>query len=314
MSALAKQQASKQTAREIRQDIILNVHKAYYGYLAAQDANQIARQNLKRAENHLEIARNRHSAGQIPRAEVLRVKVETSDAKLSLVRTHRMLRIGQSQLNTAMGLPAEMPVDISREQSEAEKPTQKSLYSALQKAVHLRPELKAALSRISSAKSNIKSAKSEYGPEVSAQASYGRQDEGFFPEDDSWMVGVFVELPLFDGFARDNKVRQAKAELSEKEALLQNLILEVRQEVWNDFANLKEAYQALEATETVVQEAQESMRLTKERYQVGNSTTNDLLDARTALVKAEGSRTQARWDYFKALADFKRSAGVLSFD
>ena len=65
---------------------------------------------------------------------------------------------------------------------------------------------------------------------------------------------------------------------------------------------------AVEATETM---AQEGMRLTQERYQVGQSTTNDLLDARTALVKAEGSRTQLQWDYYIALADFKRSAGVL---
>lgn len=314
MSALSQQQASEQTAREIRQDIIFNVHKAYYGYLAAQDANNITQQNLKRADNHLVIAQNRHSAGQIPQAEVLRIKVDVSEANLSLVRTQKMIRIAQGQLNRSMGLPSELPVIISDHYAAFQEPTEERLYSALQKAVHLRPELKAALSRISAAKSNIQTAKSEYGPDVSARASYGRQDDGFFPNDDSWMVGIFVELPLFDGFARDNKVRHAKAKLSEQEALLQNLILEVKQQVWNDFAKLKEAYQALEATKTIVEEAQEGMRLTQERYQVGQSTTNDLLDARTALVRAEGNRAQAGWDYYTALADFHRAVGTLNFD
>lgn len=314
MSALSQQQASEQTVHQIRQDIILNVHRAYYGYLAAQDANRIAQQNLKRANNHLQIAQNRFSAGQIPQAEVLRVKVDVSEANLSLVRTNKMLRVAQAQLNTAMGLPAEMPVEISGQQVTIQEPSEENLYTALQKAVYLRPELKAALNRISSAKSDVQSAKSEYGPNISARASYGRQDDGFFPDDDSWLVGLFVELPLFDGFARDNKVRHAKAKLSEQEALVQNLILEIKQQVWNDFAQLKEAYQALQATETIVEEAQESMRLTQERYQVGQSTTNDLLDARTALVRAEGNRAQAGWDYYTALADFQRAAGVLTVD
>lgn len=314
MSALSQQQVSEQTVHQVRQDIILNVHRAYYGYLAALDANAIAQQNLKRADNHLQIAQSRFSAGQIPQAEVLRVKVDVSEANLSLVRTNKILRVAQAQLNTAMGLPAEMPVEITIRQAAIQEPTQENLSVALQKAVYLRPELKAALNRISSAKSNVQAAQSEYGPNLSAKASYGRQDDGFFPEDDSSMVGLFVELPLFDGFARDNKVRHAKAKLSEQEALVQNLILQVKQQVWNDFAKLKEAYQAIQATETIVEEAQESMRLTQERYQVGQSTTNDLLDARTALVRAEGNRAQANWDYFISLADFERSAGVLSFD
>lgn len=312
MAALAQQQASEQTAQQIRQDIILNVYRAYYGYLAALDANKIAEQNQKRADNHFQIAENRYAAGQIPQAEVLRVKVDVSDSKLSLVKTQSMIRVAQAQLNMTMGLPAEMLLEVNGNREIITAPDEDSLYAALQKAVHLRPEIKAALNKISAAKSNVKAAKSEYGPQITAEAKYGREDSDFFPEDNSWMVGVFVNIPLFDGYQRDNKVRHAKAKLSEQEAFIEQLILEVKQQVWNSYAKLKEAYEAVQATETMVQEAQEGMRLTQERYQVGQSTTNDLLDARTALVKAEGNRTQVQWDYYIALADFKRSTGVLS--
>lgn len=314
MAALAQQQASEQTVQQIRQDITLNVHQAYFGYLAALDVNKIAEQNRKRAESHFQIAENRYAAGQIPQAEVLRVKVDVSDSKLSLVRAQSMIRIAQAQLNTAMGLPAEMLLEVNGSQETITAPDEGSLYAALQKAVHSRPELKAALNKISAAKSNIKAAKSEYGPQIAAEGRYGREDSSFFPKDDSWMVGVFVKVPLFDGFQRDNKVRYAKAKLSEQEALIEQSILEIKQQVWNSYAKLKEGYEAVQATETMVQEAQESMRLTQERYQVGQSTTNDLLDGRTALVKAEGSRTQVQWDYYIALADFKRSIGDLLVD
>lgn len=112
-----------------------------------------------------------------------------------------------------------------------------------------------------------------------------------------WNCRFLTALP---GITKSDMPRQ---NCPSKRALVQNLILEIKQQVWNDFAQLKEAYQALQATETIVEEAQESMRLTQERYQVGQSTTNDLLDARTALVRAEGNRFQAGWDYYTALVD-----------
>lgn len=41
-----------------------------------------------------------------------------------------------------MGLPAEMPVEISGQQVTIQEPSEENLYTALQKAVYLRPELK----------------------------------------------------------------------------------------------------------------------------------------------------------------------------
>ena len=131
MAALAQQQASEQTAHQIRQDIILNVYRSYYGYLAALDANKIAEQNLKRADNHFQIAENRYAAGQIPQAEVLRVKVDVSDSKLSLVRTQSMIRVAQAQLNVAMGLPAEMLLEIHGNQEMITAPDEEKAQSAI---------------------------------------------------------------------------------------------------------------------------------------------------------------------------------------
>jgi len=74
---------------------------------------------------------------------------------------------------------------------------------------------------------------------------------------------------LFTGFARKHRLAQTKADLSREEADAERLTLAVRQEVWNAFSRTQEAFQALQTTQTLVQEALESHRLSRERYEAG---------------------------------------------
>ena len=61
----------------------------------------------------------------------------------------------------------------------------------------------------------------------------------------------------------------------------------------------------------MVQDAQESMRLAKERYEAGAGTVTDLLDSQTALARALASQVEAGWDYHTANAVFNRSIGKM---
>ncbi len=311
LTALAEQEVETWRWHEIREDLVLNVHTAFYSYLAALDAETVAEQNLMRARNHLDMAQQRYEAGAIPYAEVLRIKVDVSEARLARVRAESSVAIAHSRLNTAMGLPAGMPLEVSADDEPVTAPEQEMLAVGLEQAMHLRADVQAALYGIAAARSDIAAARSAYGPRISARGQYGREDDQFFPDDDNWSAGVFLELPLFDGHARDSRVKRSRAQLARQEAQTRNLLLRVRQEVWESHSQVEEAYEAVQATETVVEEAGESMRLTEERYQVGEATTNDLLDARTALVRAEGNRAQTHWSYQIAMANFHRSVGTL---
>ena len=80
------------------------------------------------------------------------------------------------------------------------------------------------------------------------------------------------------------------------------------------FPGLPKAYQTLETTQTLVQDALESHRLSRERYEAGAGTITELLDAQTALARAQATRVEAEWDYQIALAQFKWAAGKLGVD
>ena len=119
----------------------------------------------------------------------------------------------------------------------------------------------------------------------------------FFPNDEEWLAGITIEWPIFTGFSRKHRLAKAKAEVFREEAEAKQLLLRVKQEVLSAHSKLKETYQAVQTTKTLIQDAQESLRMARERYEVGAGTITDLLDAQTALARAQATQVEAEWDY-----------------
>ena len=309
--ARARQGLAEEEQSRVRQDIILGVYYGFYGLTSALEAREVAEQNLDRSRDHLRLTNLRKEAGAVPKADVLRAQVEVSNAQLALVRAENLIRLARGNMNLSLGRPPEKPVEVAPAAQLPIRPEKMDLSLSLDQAVQSRPEIKGALKKIEVSQSNIQAAKSAYGPRLRAEGSYGWRDSDFLPQDEDWAVGVILEWPLFTGYARKHRLARAKADLSKEEAEAERLKLAVRQEVWNAFSRVTEVYQTLETTQILVQDALESQRLSRERYEAGAGTITELLDAQTALARSQASRVEAEWDYQIALAQYKRATGQL---
>ena len=178
-------------------------------------------------------------------------------------------------------------------------------------ALKQRPEILAARQKVEVSRQGVSGAKSAFGPRVNADAGIGVRDDSFFPSDPEWTLGVSVDVPVFTGFSLQRKLGRAKADLSRDEALLAGLALNIRQEVWTAAANLQTAGEAIAASEVLVRQADESLRMARERYEAGAGVITDLLDAETDRARAGLSLTRARWDYRVYRAEFDWSTGSL---
>lgn len=310
-AAISEKGMAEEDAASIRQDVALDIHQSYYSFISALEARSVSEKSLARAEDHLRLARERKAAGAVPQADVVRAQARVADEKLNLVRAENLVRITKGNLNTAMGLPVEMAIEVEIRPEEIRSAVDIEVGKSLDQAIRARSEVKAALQRVKKVRSEVDGAKSAFGPKVKAEAGYGRRDEDFFPHDKDWLVGITVDLPLFTGFSRTHRLGRTKAELRKEEARVTQVIQEVRQEVWSAYSKLKEAYEGHQAAEVLVKDAQESVRLTQERYQVGAGTITDLLDAQTTLARANATRVAAEWNYHIARAAFKRAIGDL---
>ncbi len=295
-AALSRQSLAEEEEASIRQDIAMAIHQAFYSLLSTMEAQAVAEQNRTRAEDHLRLTREHWEAGAAPQADVIRAQIEVVDAKLQLVKAESAVRLTRGRLNTAMGLPVEMKLDIDSRNEKMDSRDKIDVFEALNQTIHRRPVLKAALHRIETAQSSIDIAKSSFGPAITAEAGYGYRDSEFLPEDKDWSVGVAIKLPLFEGFKRSHDVSRAKHELAKEEVQIRHLVLKVREEVWAAHLKLKESYEATLASEAIVRDARESMRMTREQYEAGaaTATATDLLDAQTTLARAEYVQVEAR--------------------
>ena len=313
----AKSQLGVQQAEQdaVKQDIAMNVHHAFYSLLAAQESLQVARENSERTADHLRLTQDRKSAGMAVQADVLRAQVEVADRRLAIVHAEHGVRVARGNLNLAMGLPAEMPVEIADAAAASSTPLEPGkLADDLTAAMEQRPELRMALNRVAAARSGVSAAKSEFGPSLKTEARYGWRDTEFTPENKDWLVGVGVELPLFTGFSRTHQLQRARHELAKAEALVRQLALTVRQEVWDAHSRVQEAIEALDAAEALVASARESQRLSRQRFEAGTNTITDLLDAEAAQARAESLQVKARWSYFISWTALNRAIGIIEID
>lgn len=314
LAAEATEQATSENAQKVRQDIMLLVHESYFRLLEAKSNRAAAQDSLQRSEQHLAEAQKRFEAGDVTQADVLRARVDSADARLVLVRAESSLRIARSNLNAAMGLHPMLPVTIEDRYPEPISPAGLDLSLAIESALQSRPEFRSADHQSEAALKRIDAEVGKYGPRLKAEGHYGRRDDQFLPDAEDWSTGVSLNIPLFTGFERTHRVAETKALWLESRAEKDRILQKVRRQVVEAFSRLQEAWQTVETTRVMTLDARESLRLMESRYAANAATMTDLLDAETALAKAEAQNVGALAEQQIASARFLRSLGRLDAD
>ena len=118
-----------------------------------------------------------------------------------------------------------------------------------------------------------------------------------------------VTLPIFNNFARELSVSNARAQHSDLEESVRARGLAVQTEVSQAFLTLQTAFRAVGLQDTNLTAAREQLQLATERYRVGSGTFFELLDAQVASLRAESDAVNATYDYHKALAALEAAVG-----
>ncbi|MEO8196216.1 MAG: TolC family protein, partial [Thermoanaerobaculia bacterium] len=292
-AAIAAREASGHDFGRVRQDVLFAVHQAYYRVLATEAARGAAEARAARARDHQELAQTLKDAGSVPQADVLRARAESAGARLALVQAKGDVKSAYGDLNTAMGLPAALPIAALAPTPAKEDPAGHADEAALDRALSQRPELKAAQERITAAQHQAAAIEGIYGPRVRADLALGVRDSELLPEDRDWSVGVSLQLPIFSGFAKTHRVARASIEVRIREAEAEALVNRIRQEVWVASTSLATAEEALRQAEELRTEAEQSLGYTRARYEAGAGTINDLLDAESTLTQADTAQITA---------------------
>jgi outer membrane protein len=287
------------TLRAIRLEVLV----AYDVLWGARRVAELTRETLAAAEHHREYAVVRGEVGLGAQADVARAEVEIADAVLAIAAADAAVETARARLARAIGLPAGATVDIPDDEPEA-GPVPEPFAE-----VPERPELAVLERQVEAVREQAGSLEAGYWPQVTISASYGVEDDDFFPTQQVWAVGATVDVPLLSWAATSPAVDAAEARAAQLEARIEttrnDLVLEV-QAAW--YA-LQEALARLEACGPLLASAAENLRVAEGLYQEGAGSMIELVDARSAVQRAQITRVLAVRDVAIAAAEYRYAAG-----
>lgn len=301
-AAKAYVEAIREEALVINNTIEFEIAQAYYTVIKAQGFIKVAEAALNSFQNNLQIAKKHYENGMLLYADVLDLEVRVAQAHEDLIRARNGYELSLKALQTLLGLESG-EIEISEDLSPVRIPESDD-YSN-------RAELAALRFHIEAAQAQLQVAKGGYFPKVDLFASVDH-DKGWRSggEAASYSAGIAVQWNIFDGALTRGKVHEAQANLQMMLEQYRKLRLLIEQEVKHARLKLKEAYQRLEVTQKAVEKAQESVTLTRARYDQGLALTTQLIDAEAAFTGAMVRRIDAEADYRIAVATLRKALGL----
>ncbi|MCX6570345.1 MAG: TolC family protein [Candidatus Aminicenantes bacterium] len=314
-SARMLEKSAGQDLEKDRAEFIFAVKNAYWGLARAREFEKIVDENIRQVGEHLKDVRAFFAQGLLTRNEVLRAELEFSNTELLRLDTRNAAEVALTSLDSLIGRPLDTDVDLttSAESQASRLPAVED--PSIEAALADRPELKSAEFRIRASELGVKTARAGFYPQVflSGNYYYLRPNPRFMPARDkfngTWDLGISVSFDIWNWGQTKSQTEQAKAQLAQardaRKLLEDQAVLEVTQ----CRLTLARANEKVRVAGQAVGQAEENLRMTRERFKQGVALNTEVLDADVALLQARMIRTQASIDLVLAQARLEKALG-----
>jgi len=314
---LLRQAVVEDLARTIN-EVLLAVRESYYAVLLAREQVKVQVQNVGLLEEELQHEKNKLDVGAVSPFNVLRAEVALANGQTPLIRARNAYKISIEELSRVMGLPQEQleadtpPIDVVGDL--AFQPYEIKLDKALANAREHRPELKSIRSTIEAGERGLRATRAGYLPNLQGFANYSSYNDQFsddvWDELNGWQAGLRLSWNVFDGAGTRGRVMKAASELAQSRISEESLQASINIEVRRAYSSLLEATELVRATHKVVEQAEESLRLARSRFDAGAATQLDVLQTQVALTEARTNENEALHDYNRVRARLFKAMGI----
>ncbi|MDQ2891328.1 MAG: TolC family protein [Gemmatimonadota bacterium] len=122
-------------------------------------------------------------------------------------------------------------------------------------------------------------------------------------------VTAQISLPLFDGFAREQRVQEAAVARENARYSVKSSELALQADVSAAYLSLQTAQQTVALQQENSAKAKQELQFVQDQYAVGLATFVDLTTSRAAYAQAENDRINAVYNYHKAVAALESAVG-----
>ena len=333
---------AREVLRGSAQGVATTTRIAYLNVLLAQEAVRVTQNSIDRVRQTLEETRALNRAGLVSDYDVLRLEVQLANIEPNLRRAQnevdearRVLAIemglGDSASAAAFGELHQIDLADGAENSQDNvallgfsgvPQASDAGYEELEiVALSSRTDLQQARLQRDLEEARVKYERTQLFPSVSAFFNWGIQAQengalNFFGENPAQRfttsaVGVQLDVPIFSGARRWNRVEQRKIGVRQAEERIGDLRQRAANEVETVLANLTEARSRAEAQRQAVSQAQRGFDIVTAEYLAGTQPRLEVTEAELALRQAEQNYALAIYDYLVAQAQLDLAVGVV---
>jgi outer membrane protein TolC len=304
-----------------RRGLAATVTKVYYTLVLGQRKYATAQQALDESQRFLRISENLERGGEVAHSDVVKSQMQ-QNAQTQVLR-EAQLAMETARLELAVLLFRDFNQNFQVVDDLNLAPPLPPLSDIEVIAARENPDIRAALSILRGAEVDVKIARQAFLPTLSLDFVYGIEANAILlrsvyvanPEKGpvptlGYSLDAVLTVPMWDWGSRRSKVRQA--EFKRQQARVE-LSAAQRDLVKNLQALYREAQTARDQRDLVRQAADlasENLRLNNLRYQAGEATVLEIVDAQNSLIQARNSLADGEVRYRVAMANLQTLTGT----
>jgi len=289
-------QAQQESVSGQRASVLLDVDRAYFGVLRAQAVQRVAQATVDARQVAFDQVSALAEGNLRSGLDVSFARVTLSSARLLLVQAQNETERAFAALAAALGEPAAPSRALAEEALPAAPPEDSA--ALVTDALRQRPELTAARLSAGAASAFVAAESGLKRPSVTVAGALGTVPYYQPGINDRYAaIGVNVNLPLLNGSLFAAREAEASARALMQDQRVRDLENQIRRDVQTAWLNARTAFQRLDLTTELVDQARQALDLAQARYELGLSSIVELNQAQLSETQAELEAASARYDY-----------------
>ncbi|MEO8821307.1 MAG: TolC family protein [Ginsengibacter sp.] len=299
-----------------KEAIKTNVYKVYYQLVVAKRQIGTLDANISNYEKLLHDTKAIYKNGFAEKLDVDKVQVQLSNLETQKLKAQNQVNAGKEGLKLLMNIPQADSLYLTDTLSDEEI---KSNILDESYRYEDRKDFQQFETAIQLDKYNVKRYQLSKIPTLSFSANYNRNAQrttfNFFKNDEPWYASSFISfnlnIPIFDGGARNANIQTAKLNLMEMNNNMDQLKSNIDNEVAQSRIDMRSAILTMDAQKKNIDLAQQVYNATKLKYEQGLGSNQEISTAQSDLVTAQNNYYGSLYDAIIAKIEYLTASGKL---
>ena len=301
------------------ENVVYAVDAAYWMVVSLKAKQKLARSFVNLLDTLQHNVSLMVDEGVATRSDLLSVDVKLNSAQVDLVKVDNGLSLARMALAQVCGLPVNTVFTLEDEDlDEATVNSEIARQYNMEEVYSRRPDLRALELGVSIAGQQAKVAMSDMLPKVAVIGAYGFSNPNMFDGfakrfNGAFSVGATVSIPIWHWGGNYNKYRAAKSEETIMKLRLSDARDMIDLQVNQASYKAQEALKTYDMTSTNLSKADDNLRTATLAFREGVATTDNVMEAQTAWLKAHSEQIDAMIDVHLCDTYLSKALGTLQY-